>query len=125
MVIYRDCAAAPGCGSKNGISCSYLSGGISANPTCASNACPAVIGNGNWQSVCGGIDAIDIIGPCKAQLAQQSNGGLPFSKIFQPGFHGVWATYENGVHFGDRVLSVKLSCAGMKFRLRSNDTSTI
>eukprot|EP00795_Rhopilema_esculentum_P000397 gene397-10064_t len=110
VVIYRDCQAAPACGSRNGFSCSYISQGISTS-ACAWNPCTPVIGNGNWQSVCGGIDAIDIKGPCKAQLAQQSNGGLPYTKIFQPGFHGVWQTFENGVHFGDRVLSVKMSCA--------------
>ena len=119
VVIYKDCQAAPACGVRNGFSCSYIPQGISTS-ACAWNPCTPVIGNGNWQSVCGGIDAIDIKGPCKAQLAQQSNGGLPYTKIFQPGFHGVWQTYENGVHFGDRVYSVKMSCAGMVFNFLNN-----
>ena len=110
MIIYRDCKAATACGSSSGISCAYLPYGISTTG-CARNPCPAVVGNGQWQTVCGGIDAIDIKGPCNAQLARQTGGGSPYSKIFIPGFHGVWATYENGVHFGDNVLSVRMSCA--------------
>lgn len=96
----------------NGVNCAYIPTGISGSG-CGWSVCSPVTGNGAWQTVCSGIDAIDVIGPCNAQLAIDSNGGRPYSKIFQPGFHGVWKTYENGVHFGDNVGSVKLSCAGI------------
>lgn len=120
MVIYKDCQAATACGtSSTGISCKYIANGISGT-NCGWNPCPAVVGNGAWQGVCGGIDAIDIIGPCKAQLAQQSNGGSPYSKSYAPGFHGVWATYENGIHLGDNVNSVKMSCAGTLYLMSAH-----
>ena len=115
VIIYRDCPAADSCGSANGKSCAYLPGGRSEATGCGSNPCSPVVGNGNWQSICGGIDAIEVSGPCTAQLARQSGGTSPYSKIYQSGFHGIWRTYENGVHLGDNAASVRMQCVVRKF----------
>ena len=68
-------------------------------------------GNGEWQNICGGIDAIDVEGGCSFQLAQGSNGANPYETVYEPGFHGVWATYSaDGSHLGDNAYSVLMTC---------------
>jgi len=104
--VYQDCQSSDHCGAG----CAYLEDGI-GDSGCAWNACSAVTGDGEWQNVCGGIDAIDIEGGCSLQMARDSDGGTPYETIFESGFHGVWMTYEDGVHFGDNVGSVKMFCA--------------
>ena len=103
--VYRDCPNSDHCGDG----CEYLEDGIGASG-CAWNACSAVTGNGDWQSVCGGIDAVDVQGGCSLEMARGPDGANPFKTIFASGFYGVWKTYENGVHFGDNVGSVTLFC---------------
>ena len=108
-IIYRDCPDAASCGSRNGYDCKYIAGGIQ-NSGCGWNPCSSIVGNGNWQNVCGGADAIDIIGPCSAKLAQGSNGHSRYKKVLRPGFHGIWMVYEDGRHFGDAINSINLTC---------------
>ena len=69
--VYRDCPDQELCGTKNGVSCDYIPDGI-GQTQCGWNACSAVQGTGDWQSVCGGGDAIDITGGCVAQVAKGS-----------------------------------------------------
>eukprot|EP00794_Sanderia_malayensis_P012286 gene12286-13551_t len=122
MTVYKDCLAATACGSRNGYSCRYIPSGIGSS-ACGWNPCPAITGNGLWQTVCSGIDAFDLQGPCNVQLAQYTGGQNSYPEIFKSGFNGLWATYSNGRHFGDNVLSFKLSCAGSKNRIVCKDTS--
>jgi hypothetical protein len=104
--IYKGCPAKDHCGPG----CDYMPGGISQNPSCASHPCSEISATGDWQNTCSGIDGIDISGGCTAQLARGSSGSNPYSKVFQTGFTGLWMVYENGVHFGDNVNSIKFTC---------------
>ena len=86
--------------------------GIASNPGCARNPCAPLVANGQWQSTCGGIDAFEVKGPCTATLAQSGNGVNPIQKIFQPGFHGIWAITIGNINLGDNIRSVKFNCTG-------------
>eukprot|EP00794_Sanderia_malayensis_P015451 gene15451-17034_t len=123
VVVYKDCKDEVSCGSIGNKSCGYLATGLAANPKCAWNQCKAVIGNGKWQDICAGINAFDIKGPCNAQLAKGYKGLSPFTKIFSPGFHGIWKTYEGATHLGDNSLSLKLTCSIGGDSLICKDTS--
>jgi len=123
----------PDCLAHCGDGCEYLADGI-GDSGCAWDPCESgTAATGGWQNIghrddcpsgggAGGdgvIDAIDVTGGCQFQLARGENGADPFSKIFEPGFHGVWNTYDvgydnsdgNHYHFGDNVLSIKMWCS--------------
>ena len=85
--IYQDCPNAAGCGSQ----CTYVPN-WDRSGTCAWNKCNhdyTASDPGSWQSICGGIDAINVIGEgCMAQLRQGSN----ISVLYKEGLNGVWNT---------------------------------
>ena len=105
--VYRDCpAGGVKCGEKNGVKCDYIPGGI-GDSECGYAGCSTVQGNGNWQNVCSGGDAIDITGGCVGKIAY---GSREYSIELQPGFTGLWLRYSDNIHLGDRFNRVKLSC---------------
>ena len=77
---------------------------------CAMVACEPLKGTGDWQNICPGIDAFEITGGCTGQLAQFHNGGNPYNKTYQNGFHGIWNTFIDGIGLGDNANSIKLTC---------------
>lgn len=104
--VYMDCPNSDHCGDG----CEYLEDGM-GDSGCAWNACSAVTGNGEWQNICGGIDAVDVEGGCSFQLAQGSDGANAYDTIYEAGFHGVWMTYSaDGTHLGDNVGSIMMTC---------------
>ena len=112
VIVYPACPSATACGSYNGKSCAYLPGGLAENPGCGSQPCTAVVGNGGWQDICGGIDALEVKGPCTAQLAKSSGGSTPYKKVYATGFHGLmYVTNENGENINHNAESVRIQCA--------------
>jgi hypothetical protein len=66
------------------------------------------------------VDAINVDGGCYFQLAREKNGKDPFTKLFKPGFHGLYGTYDVGAEgtlnyaspyrLYDNPLSIKMMC---------------
>ena len=120
-IVYKDCRNQVHCGGA----CQYLPGGIGYT-NCAWNPCNEISATNGWVNICEGIDAIDVKGGCSFQLARREYGNDPYDKIYQGGFHGIWKTYIDGIHLGDNVRSLKLSCPlGSKFQISYKPNSHI
>jgi len=104
----------PTCLAHCGDGCEYRPDGI-GDSECAHDPCPDVTGNGEWQMIAtykqcvlgrddvdrSVIDAIEVTGGCSFQLARDISGLDPFDKIFEPGFHGLWNTFDEGYDYSD------------------------
>merc|ERR1711962_1056281 len=122
---YRTCGDGPMCGTKNGISCSYIPQGL-GNTGCAEDPEPTLTGKAdNWLTMYtkerswDQLHGVDISGGCSA-LLRFSFRDVKYSEVLQPGFTALkkteflgdnnpdeWVGKEIGLWFADQI---KLFC---------------
>jgi len=141
VTAYSDCIVhKPHCGAN----CEYLPEGVDLDDnTCAKNRQLGGYSHNHCETVKAGslewvnmgsepncfygrngdnslVDAINVDGGCYFQLARGIDGKDPFTKLFKPGFHGLYETYDVGAEgplnsdspdrLYDNPLSIKMMC---------------